>query len=163
MYYLVNLIMVICSFFSQLLICVIFWQLGAKKDTVPSNSAKAYTTKVNEAVDDYDFVTVEIETWDPDADLQARIWNTFIRNGSENSDTDDRNISLSLSPQQIARVSRRSPEHAKIDAGASTILFHSADGAIKTKNDHGNIVKQETKLISISPESVHSVQTSDLV
>lgn len=163
MYYLVNLIMVICSFFSQLLICVIFWQLGAKIDIVPSNSARVHKTKVKKAVEDENFPSVEIEKWDPEASLQARIWNTFVRNGSESSDTDSSNISLSLSPQQITSVSRSSPQHVKIDADASTSLFHSADSAFKTKNDKGNIAKHETKLISISALSVHSVQTQDFV
>ena len=60
-----DIAMNILSFFAQLLLCVIFWQLGTVQPVVIPD-------------DDEDIHgTVQVEEFDEEAELQARIWNRF--------------------------------------------------------------------------------------
>ena len=55
------------SFFAQLLLCVIFWQLGTAQPVVVPDD--------DEEIDG----TVQVEEFDEEAELQRRIWNGFQR------------------------------------------------------------------------------------
>ena len=57
--------MMIISFFSQCLLCVIFWQLGTIVDEITDNESST--------------VSIQVEEFDEEAELQRRIWNGFTR------------------------------------------------------------------------------------
>lgn len=54
------------SFIAQVLLCAIFWDLGRKKEK-------------QEESEEEEFAEVTLEDWDEDAELQMRIWNSFLR------------------------------------------------------------------------------------
>ena len=64
--------MMFCSFFSQILLCVIFWELSAVEP-------KTQEVETPDEITETEPAEVRLEAWDPEASLQARIWNKFVR------------------------------------------------------------------------------------
>ena len=65
-YLVANTFMQYCSFLSQCLLCVFFWQMSTKEpDPEPAEESESGE--------------VQTESWDEDAELQARIWNSYLR------------------------------------------------------------------------------------
>jgi len=60
--------MIITSFLSQCLLCAIFWQLSTPLE-IDEDTTETET----------EFVEVHVEEFDEEAELQARIWNNFLR------------------------------------------------------------------------------------
>ena len=77
------------SFIAQVLLCAIFWDLGRKKE------------KQEESEEE--FTEVTLEAWDEDAELQMRIWNSFLREQKQVSSLiSDGSNSLVLSTERIS-------------------------------------------------------------
>jgi len=58
--------LIYCSFFSQILLCSIFWYLSIR----PDNNDGTITDTTQSTI-----VTITVQDFDEDAELQARIWN----------------------------------------------------------------------------------------
>jgi len=52
-------------------------------------------------VENMPVVPVKTEEWDSEAELQARMWNAFVRNARKSSDTED--TDSTVTPQEIMR------------------------------------------------------------
>ena len=73
---------------SQVLLCVIFWDLG-KQDNIELD--------LDDLAEEDILNTLEVQDFDEDADLQARIWNRFQR--------EDRSGSMARSTMRLSRKS----------------------------------------------------------
>ena len=84
----------IISFFAQCLLCVIFWQLGTK-------------VEVDETDGETSYGEVQVEEFDEEAELQARIWNGFTRAIHGVTDSVRESFTATVTPQQITDLSYR--------------------------------------------------------
>ena len=87
--------MFIFSFFSQCLLCVIFLQVNTKTET----------TETKEDEESSSAVTIKVEDFDEDAELQARIWNSFTRAVHGVRNTVNELSKSTVTAQQIMRLS----------------------------------------------------------
>ena len=93
-----NFFMVVCSFFSQILLCVIFWKLGTKEAEVQKKEDP------KPEPDHPEYTEVTTEDFDEEAELMARTWNAFIRvNVAEETTSLGQSYINTVTPQQIMR------------------------------------------------------------
>ena len=95
-YYVTMVVLQISSFASQCLLCVIFWQVGTKQPTTAQGEAQESQTVITTS----GYEEIRVEAWDPEADLQARIWNTFIRKQESSMNGSDQLFNDSVGPKQ---------------------------------------------------------------
>ena len=59
----------VLNFFSQALLCYIFWDLGTKKEE----------EETDQEDEEADYAPTQTEVFDEEDEVQARIWNAFLR------------------------------------------------------------------------------------
>lgn len=86
------LIYFVLAFFSQCCICFVFWQLGEKIE--PAKSVRNA---------DNSYPQIILASFDGDAELQARLWNQFVRAVAQEDDNlpTDQSMSVVVTYQDI--------------------------------------------------------------
>ena len=93
----------VCAFFSQALLCVIFVQLSATQQPDQTGEEQDDQSSISS------FKSIEVKSFDEEAEVQARIWNAFTRslhgiedcNDSHDSDPTNQNRNESSSPSLV--------------------------------------------------------------
>lgn len=76
----------IASTISQFLLCQIFWRLGRKRITTHKAVPERPDFDINFATENADHLTApQVEEFDEDAELQAEMWNTLVRDSGGES------------------------------------------------------------------------------
>lgn len=87
--------LIYCSLLSQILLCSIFWHLSNK----PDNNDEPLTDTTQSSI-----VTVTVQDFDDDAELQARIWNAFTREQHGIEDTEEGSFAHQSSQVTVEQI-----------------------------------------------------------
>ena len=128
-------IRVVMSTIAQLLLTSIFWDLAAKPT---QEEQQALATETDEHFD-----TVEVEDFDEDAEIQARIWNRFIRDVKGLDDSERTDVKVNLLSDSEVQPHRRS-DVVPPTSPLSSLLKRSGSGS-EFKRQYGSEVQITVK------------------
>jgi hypothetical protein len=128
-------IRVVMSTIAQLLLTSIFWDLAAKPT---QEEQQALATETDEHFD-----TVEVEDFDEDAEIQARIWNRFIRDVRGLDDSERTDVKVNLLSDSEVQPHRRS-DVVQPTSPLSSLLKRSGSGS-EFKRQYGSEVQITVK------------------